>query len=164
MCAITLSHHPHLGLSIHTRVIHSKRPREDLWWVGGGGGGAHTNSELPQAGFPESGEVYFLTRRTRGPGGACVRGDTPLAGRAAAAGARIERGDETRERRERQYTRLFRKCINEYFTGTLDVFTPRVSAYVAMCVFRVTSGSVCMSRLLNTIMVPTIMNKCAPGE
>ena len=24
---------------------------------GGGGGGAHTNSELPQAGFPESGEV-----------------------------------------------------------------------------------------------------------
>ena len=23
-----------------------------------GGGGAHTNSELPQAGFPESGEVY----------------------------------------------------------------------------------------------------------
>ena len=25
---------------------------------GGGGGGAHTNSELPQAGFPESGEVY----------------------------------------------------------------------------------------------------------
>ena len=24
-----------------------------------GGGGAHTNSELPQAGFPESGEVYF---------------------------------------------------------------------------------------------------------
>ena len=30
---------------------------------GGGGGGAHTNSELPQAGFPESGEVltYLLT-------------------------------------------------------------------------------------------------------
>ena len=26
---------------------------------GGGGGGAHTNSELPQAGFPESGEVYM---------------------------------------------------------------------------------------------------------
>ena len=25
---------------------------------GGGGGGAHTNSELPQAGFPESGEVF----------------------------------------------------------------------------------------------------------
>ena len=25
---------------------------------GGGGGGAHTNSELPQAGFPESGEVW----------------------------------------------------------------------------------------------------------
>ena len=28
---------------------------------GGGGGGAHTNSELPQAGFPESGEVPVLT-------------------------------------------------------------------------------------------------------
>jgi hypothetical protein len=27
---------------------------------GGGGGGAHTNSELPQAGFPESGEVYSV--------------------------------------------------------------------------------------------------------
>ena len=27
---------------------------------GGGGGGGGTNSELPQAGFPESGEVYFL--------------------------------------------------------------------------------------------------------
>ena len=26
---------------------------------GGGGGGAHTNSELPQAGFPESGEVFY---------------------------------------------------------------------------------------------------------
>ena len=26
---------------------------------GGGGGGAHTNSELPQAGFPESGEVLI---------------------------------------------------------------------------------------------------------
>ena len=32
-----------------------KRPAKTLWWVGGG---AHTNSELPQAGFPESGEVY----------------------------------------------------------------------------------------------------------
>ena len=33
---------------------------------GGGGGGAHTNSELPQAGFPESGEVcamYFAPTR-----------------------------------------------------------------------------------------------------
>ena len=30
--------------------------------VGGGGGGAHTNSELPQAGFPESGEVPPLQR------------------------------------------------------------------------------------------------------
>ena len=27
---------------------------------GGGGGGAHTNSELPQAGFPESGEVWLI--------------------------------------------------------------------------------------------------------
>ena len=33
---------------------------------GGGGGGAHTNSELPQAGFPESGEVFFnLCRNQR---------------------------------------------------------------------------------------------------
>ena len=32
---------------------------------GGGGGGAHTNSELPQAGFPESGEVYFIVRSAR---------------------------------------------------------------------------------------------------
>ena len=30
---------------------------------GGGGGGAHTNSELPQAGFPESGEVLFRSCR-----------------------------------------------------------------------------------------------------
>ena len=30
---------------------------------GGGGGGAHTNSELPQAGFPESGEVYNVLSR-----------------------------------------------------------------------------------------------------
>ena len=28
---------------------------------GGGGGGAHTNSELPQAGFPESGEVPSIS-------------------------------------------------------------------------------------------------------
>ena len=28
---------------------------------GGGGGGAHTNSELPQAGFPESGEVLHYS-------------------------------------------------------------------------------------------------------
>ena len=30
---------------------------------GGGGGGAHTNSELPQAGFPESGEVWLAVFR-----------------------------------------------------------------------------------------------------
>ena len=29
---------------------------------GGGGGGAHANSELPQAGFPESGEVPNLLK------------------------------------------------------------------------------------------------------
>ena len=27
----------------------------------GGGGGAHTNSELPQAGFPESGSIYVCS-------------------------------------------------------------------------------------------------------
>ena len=31
-----------------------ERASEDLWWWVGG---AHTNFELPQAGFPESGEV-----------------------------------------------------------------------------------------------------------
>ena len=42
---------------------------------GGGGGGAHTNSELPQAGFPESGEV-FLTVVTHFFD-SCVRHMTP---------------------------------------------------------------------------------------
>ena len=41
----------------------------------GGGGGAHTNSELPQAGFPESGEV-FLTVVTHFFD-SCVRHMTP---------------------------------------------------------------------------------------
>ena len=35
-------------------ALHFKRPREGP--CGGGGGGS--NSELPQAGFPESGEVF----------------------------------------------------------------------------------------------------------
>ena len=38
---------------------------------GGGGGGAHTNSELPQAGFPRSGEVSCPYRSVCGTDAAC---------------------------------------------------------------------------------------------
>ena len=51
---------------------------------GGGGGGAHTNSELPQAGFPESGEVY--TRARIPARGVCVRLCAPHTERTCADG------------------------------------------------------------------------------